>query len=239
MMKRYTKGDKNKVITRIDQVSDITIHVPTTEKCMDYLYDCLMTLCNNYVYDEDTNLFLFIPAIDFYNVVLYANKCCKEKNVDINYIFGMLGIVRTFNNLKHISVVFNDSVELKVSYERLINIDEKDVEKNKVINELSNIYSIDALEIYLGDMFDQKIIDLINKSFISNGIISNAYLKRDFLIAFEFDEYISYFNMFIDNNIDRLSMMDDDIMDYLRVFPNIIGDVSKPLVKLYTNYKEI
>jgi hypothetical protein len=151
----------------------------------------------------------------------------------------MLGIVRTFNNLKHISVVFNDSIELKDSYERLINIDEKDVEKNKVINELSNIYSIDALEIYLSDMFDQKIIDLINKSFISNGIISNAYLKRDFLITFEFDEYISYFNMFIDNNIDRLSMMDDDIMDYLRVFPNIIGDVSKPIVKLYTNYKEI
>ena len=45
--------------------------------------------------------------------------------------------------------------------------------------------------------------------------------------------------MFVDNNIDRLSMLDEDIMDYLRVFPYIIGDVSKPVIKLYTNYKEI
>jgi hypothetical protein len=45
--------------------------------------------------------------------------------------------------------------------------------------------------------------------------------------------------MLIDNNIDRLSMYDSDIMDYLRVFPAIIGDVSKPNIKLYTNYREV
>ena len=33
--------------------------------------------------------------------------------------------------------------------------------------------------------------------------------------------------------------MDEDIIDYLRVFPSIVGDVSKPIVKLYTNYKEV
>ena len=92
---------------------------------------------------------------------------------------------------------------------------------------------------YLGDMFDQEIIDLINKHFISNEIISNSYLERDFLIAFEFDEYVSYINMFIDNNIDRLSMYDSDIMDYLRVFPTIIGDISRPYIRLYTNYREV
>ena len=111
--------------------------------------------------------------------------------------------------------------------------------KSEVINELTNVYSIDVIEMFLGDMFDQKIIDLINKSFISNGIISNSYLERDFLIEFEFDEYISYINMFVDNNIDRFSMLDEDIMDYLRVFPYIIKDVSKPVIKLYTNYREI
>ena len=45
--------------------------------------------------------------------------------------------------------------------------------------------------------------------------------------------------MFIDNNIDRLSMLDEDIMDYLRVFPNIMGDIAKPNIKLYTNYREV
>ena len=95
------------------------------------------------------------------------------------------------------------------------------------------------IELYLIDMLDQDIIDLINKCFMSNGIILNSYLERTFLIEFEFEEYISYINMFIENNIDRLSMLDEDIMDYLRVFPSIVGDIAKPNIKLYTNYREI
>lgn len=238
MLKRYTKGDKEKVMTRIEQVSDITLHIPSSERCMDYLYDSLMVLCNHYVDEDDGDLFLLIPAIDFYNVVLFANKCCKEKGVDTKYISAMMGVVSTFTKLKYISVVFRDSDELRDSYERLINMD-KDSVASDAINELTNVYSIDVLEMYLGDMLDQDIIDLINKHFISNEIISNSYLERDFLVMFRFDEYISYINMFIDNNIDRLSMYDSDIMDYLRVFPSIIGDVFNPDIRLYTNYREV
>lgn len=238
MLKRYTKGDKDKVVTRVEQVSDITLYVPTSDRCMDYLYDGFMMLCNHYVADSDGDVFLLIPAIDFYNVVLFATKCCNEKDVDTQYVSAMLGVVRTFTNLKYISVVFKDDDELRDSYERLINIDSNDV-SGDIISELTNVYSIDALEMYLGDMLDQDIIDLINKHFIANEIISNSYLDRDFLIVFEFDEYVSYINMFIDNNIDRLSMYDDDIMDYLRVFPAIIGDMQKPDIRLYTNYREV
>ena len=238
MIKKYTKGDKDKVLTRIDQVSDITLYVPSSDRCMDYLYDSLMILCNHYTDVSSEEMFLLIPAIDFYNVVLFANKCCKEKDVDTKYIFAMMGIVKSFTNLKYISIVFRDDNELKDSYERLINIDSKE-NINEIIEELTNVYTIDALEMYLGDMFDQKIVDLINMHFMSNEIISNSYLEREFLIEFEFDEYVSYINMFINNNQDRLSMYDKDIMDYLRVFPSIIGDVSKPIIKLYTNYSEI
>lgn len=238
MLKRYTKGDKEKVITRIEQVSDITLHIPSSERCMDYLYDSLMLLCNHYVDEDDGDLFLLIPAIDFYNVVLFANKCCKEKGVDTKYISAMMGVISTFTKLKYISVVFREDDELRDSYERLINMD-KDSVISDAITELTNIYSIDVLEMYLGDMFDQDIIDLINKHFISNEIISNSYLERDFLVMFKFDEYITYINMFIENNIDRLSMYDSDIMDYLRVFPSIIGDISNPDIRLYTNYREV
>lgn len=238
MLKRYTKGDKEKVMTRIEQVSDITVYVPSSERCMDYLYDSLMVLCNHYVDENDGDLFFNIPSIDFYNVVLFANKCCKEKGVDTKYISAMMGVVSTFTKLKYISVVFRDDANLIDSYERLINLNDGDV-IGDVINELTNVYSIDSLEIYLGDMLDQEIVDLINKHFISNEIISNSYLERDFLIIFTFDEYISYINMFIDNNIDRLSMYDNDIMDYLRVFPSIIGDISRPDIRLYTNYREV
>lgn len=238
MIKRYTKGDKDKVVSRVEQVSDITLYVPTSDRCMDYLYDGLMMLCNHYVADSDGDTFLFIPAIDFYNVVLFANKCCKEKGVETKYISAMMGVVSTFTKLKYISVVFREDDELRDSYERLINMGGEDG-INDVINELTNVYSIDALEMYLGDMLNQDIIDLINKHFIINEIISNSYLERDFLIVFEFDEYISYINMFIDNNIDRLSMYDNDIIDYLRVFPEIIGDNQKPDIRLYTNYREV
>lgn len=238
MLKRYTKGDKEKVMSRIEQVSDITLHIPSSERCMDYLYDSLMILCNHYVDEDDGDLFLLIPAIDFYNVVLFANKCCKEKGVDTKYISAMMGVVSTFTKLKYISVVFREDDELRDSYERLINMD-KDSVMSDVITELTNIYSIDVLEMYLGDMLDQDIIDLINKHLISNEIISNSYLERDFLVMFRFDEYITYINMFIENNIDRLSMYDSDIMDYLRVFPSIIGDVFNPDIRLYTNYREV
>ena len=238
MLKRYTKGDKEEVITRINQVSDITLYVPSSDRCMDYLYDGLMLLCNHYVGDSDGDTFLLIPAIDFYNVVLFVNKCCNKDNVDTKYIFAMMGVVKSFTNLKYISVIFRDDIDLRDSYDRLINMDMKDC-INDVINELTNVYNIDVMEMFLGDMFDQDIVDLINKHFIANEIISNSYLERDFLIMFKFDEYISYINMFIDNNIDRLSMYDTDIMDYLRVFPNIIGDISKPDIRLYTNYREV
>jgi hypothetical protein len=237
MLKRYTKGEKERVISRTEQVSDVNLYIPTSERCMDYLYDGLICLCKNYYKKND--VFLHVPAIDFYNVVLYVNKCCKENDVNVDYISAIVGVLRLFTNLKHVTVTFKDDIKLKESYEKLVNFDLNVVEKNEVIEELINVYSIDMLEMYLGDMFDQQIVDLLNKSFISNGIISNSYLERDFLITFEFDEYMSYINMFVDNNIDRLSMMDEDIIDYLRVFPPIIGDISKPDIKLYTNYKEI
>ena len=238
MLKKYTKGDKSKVITRIEQVSSITLNIPTSDKGMDYLYDTLISLCNHYVDDNDHNSFSHIPALDFFNIVIYVNKCCKEKEINTDYILAMMGIIRTFEKLKYISVVFKDDVEIRDSYDILCNIDSDDG-VNDIIDELTSVYSIDEMEMYLGDMLEQKVIDLMNMHFMANEIISNSYLERQFLIEFEFEEYISYINMFIENNIDRLSMMDEDIMDYLRVFPTIIGDVSKPNIKLYTNYKEV
>lgn len=234
----YTKGDKNKILTRIEQVSDITIYIPTAKKCMDYLYDGLIILCNHCVDKDNDYSFLSIPAIDFYNISLYVNKCCIEKDVDITYILSIMNIMRAFTNLKYVNIVFKDDIELIDCYEKTININEN-VVTNDVYDKFRNLYSIDAIEIFLGDIFDQKIIDMINKNLIFNGIISNSYLERDFLITFEFDEYISYINMFINNNIEKLSMMDEDIMDYLRSFPSILGDNYKPNIKLYTNYREI
>jgi hypothetical protein len=239
MLKKYIKGEKKNVVTRISQVSCITLYVPSSEECSNYLYDGLITLCNHYIDNNDSNSLLLIPCIDFYNVLLFVNKSCKEKNIESKYITTIINIIKSFINLKQVSVVFKDDDDkLKKSYEKIINIDVNNF-TNDVIDELANVYSIDIIDMYLGDMFDQDIVDLINKHFISNGIISNSYLEREFLIEFEFDEYISYINMIIENNIDMLSMYDENIIDYLRTFPYIIGDVSKPKIRLYTNYRDV
>jgi predicted CopG family antitoxin len=240
MIKKYVKGDKESVTSRINQVSDITIYAPVSDRSMDYLYDALALLCSHYISKEGDDMFIHIPAIDFYNVALFAHKYCTENDIDTKYIFAMVSIIKSFANLKYISIKFVDDANVTESYERIINI-ESDSNKSSVdvINELTKLYSIDAMEMYLGDMFDQEIIDLINKHLIANEIISNSYLEREFLIEFDFDEYISYINMFINNNKERLSMYDVDIMDYLRTFPAIIGDISKPNIKLYTNYSEV
>ena len=246
MMIKYTKGDKNIVVSRIEQVSVITLYVPssdsdvqTSERCIDYLYDGLITLSNHYIDDNNGDSFLHVPAIDFYNIALFADKCCKEKEIDTKYILSIIGVMKTFTNLKYVSVVFKDDDVLRDTYEKLTAVENEKSITHDVINDLVNIYTIDVLDIYLSDLFEQTIIDLINKSFISNGIISNLYLERDFLVRFKFDEYISYINMFINNNIDMLSMLDGDIIDYLRVFPTIVGDITKPDIKLYTNYVEV
>lgn len=235
MRKKYVKGDKEKIITRINQVSEITLYVPSSERCIDYLHDGLLQFCSYYYFD---NSFLLIPTIDFYNVSLFVNKCCKENNVDVKYIIAIIDIIKTFEKLKHISVIFSDDDIIKKSYEKIVNINQSYTAKD-AIDELKNIYSIDLIEMYFSDMFDQSIIDMINKHLISNEIISNSYLDRDFFIDFDFEEYVSYINMFINNNKDKLNMYDSDIIDYLSVFPTIIGDFSNPIIKVYTNYSEV
>ena len=82
MIKKYVKGDKENVISRINQVSDITLYVPASDRCMDYLYDALALLCSHYIGREGDDMFVHIPTIDFYNVAIFANKCCEKKEVD-------------------------------------------------------------------------------------------------------------------------------------------------------------
>ena len=44
--------DKEKIITRINQVSDITLYVPSSERCIDYLHDGLLQFCSYYYFDN-------------------------------------------------------------------------------------------------------------------------------------------------------------------------------------------
>ena len=105
-------------------------------------------------------------------------------------------------------------------------------------NLLVTIYSIDVLEMNLSDMFSQEVIDIYNKTMIANGLMSNSYLKRDFYIKFEFEGYINFIGMIINNNLITLDNMDKNITDYFRLFPTFI-EKQKPMIIISTNYSNL
>ena len=87
-------------------------------------------------------------------------------------------------------------------------------------------------------MFTQNIIDMLNQVFMVTEIISNNYLEREFLMLFHYDDYVSFMNMFVNNNEDRLIKLDSNIIDYLLTFPKIIS-LNKPDIRIITNYEDI
>ena len=93
------------------------------------------------------------------------------------------------------------------------------------------------LEMNLGDMFSQGVIDMLNKVFICNELIPNSYLNRRFILDFKYDDYTSFMDMFIENNRENLNLLDKNICDYFRKFPKMVEE-QKPMIRLVTNYSE-
>jgi hypothetical protein len=85
-------------------------------------------------------------------------------------------------------------------------------------------------------MFEMEIIDMLNKVMMFDEIIPNSYLERVFNIDFTFDEYVSYIEMFVHNNINTLNSLDKNIVEYLLSFPKIINRC-KPNIRLITTYQ--
>ena len=90
----------------------------------------------------------------------------------------------------------------------------------------------------LSDMFSQEVIDMINKVLIMDEIIPNSYFERKFTIDFKFDEYVGFMDAFLNNNVITLDLLDKNIGEYFRTFPQLI-DEQKPDITLVTNYNEL
>ena len=71
-----------------------------------------------------------------------------------------------------------------------------------------------------------------------NEIIPNSYLDRKFEIDFSYEEYISFMDMFLGNNANSFNMLDGNICDYFRSFPQIVID-NMPDIKIITNYSQL
>lgn len=230
----FVKGDRDEIIKRIDNVHTITLYCPLD----DYGIKCFrVTLCSclvNYL-DVKDNHFYVIPVDDLYNAFIYTLSFCREKEIDVRKLYVICSYIQSFKHLRYVNICFCDNEEISDSYEKMKFLPSVNP---KQVDIMSNIYNINMIELNLSNMFKQNIINMFNKSLIENGIISNSYLKRNFEVYFEFDDYISYVEMFLNNNGIMFEKMDKRIIEYFRLLPVYIVD-KKPVVKIITNYNEI
>ena len=226
----YMKGNPVEVITRIDQVHTITIYCPLSDICVQNLKDFLDAILQKYRVNDLT--WKGVPAIDALNAFVMMVSYQQQMNIDADKeIIGLLvSSLKMFPKMKKINFVFTDDPEIRKSYDLLI---------SKKISEVKKyIYKVELLEIHLDDYFSQGIIDMLNKVFICNELIPNSYLDRKFALTFTYDDYISFMDMFINNNRMNLNLLDSNICDYFRSFPKLITE-QKPDIRLITNYSEI
>lgn len=224
----YTKGDRDDVLSRINQVHTITLFCPLNDFCVLGLENTFELMLPQYKTEDD--VWKDVPTIDALNVFIccqaYQDSLKLDVNKDIMNI--MISSLRMFKKLKYITFKFTYDEDIDKTYKLLLLKDKKKLIKRY-------IYNVDKMEFNLADMFSQRIIDMLNKIFICNDQIPNSYLDRKFLLDFAYDDYISFISMFLNNNKEELNQLDKNIYDYFALFPQLIRE-QKPNIRVLTNY---
>ena len=220
----FTKGNRDNILQRIGQVHTITIYCPLDDDGVLALWGSLGIITQEY--RTDMYEWKNVPTFDALNAFIYLkNNCVVEDEGIIGIIISSL---KMFNRLKYINFSFTDDPEIKESYNAFL---------NRGNGKKGYIYKVDRLEMNLSDMFSQWVIDLLNRVFICNEIISNSYLERKFCIDFTYDEYMSFIDMFLSNNESSFDSLDKNICEYFKSFPTLINE-QKPNIRLITNYSD-
>lgn len=220
----FTKGDRENILQRIGQVHTITIYCPLDDDGVLALWGSLGIIAQRY--RTDMYEWKNVPTFDALNTFIYLTNNC---NVEDNGIIGIIiSSLKMFNRLKYINFSFTDNPEIKESYNAFL---------NRGNGKKGYIYKVDRLEINLSEMFSQWVIDLLNRVFICNEIISNSYLERKFCIDFTYDEYMNFMDMFLTNNEISFDSLDKNICEYFKSFPTLINE-QKPNIRLITNYRD-
>lgn len=227
----YTKGEREKIISRISQVHTITMYCPLADPGICSLRNSMEIVIPKYKVNK--NQWKNVPSIDALNAFIFTMAYMKDTNLNVDP--GMISVIssslRMFNRLKYINFEFTDDPEIYETYQILLKKEkDKDIKKRY-------IYKVESLEFNLSDMFSQNIIDIFNKVLILNDLIPNSYLERRFRMDFTYDEYDSFISMFIGNNCERLNCLDGNICDYFRMFPPLVIE-QKPNIIVITNYSD-
>ena len=220
----FTKGDRENILQRIGQVHTITIYCPLDDDGVLALWESLGDVAQRY--RTDMYEWKNVPTFDALNAFIFLSKNCE---VDDKGIIGIIvSSLKMFNRLKYINFSFTDNPEIKESYDSFL---------NRGNGKKGYIYKVDRLELNLSEMFSQWVIDLLNRVFICNEIISNSYLERKFCIDFTYDEYMNFMDMFLTNNGGSFDSLDKNICEYFKSFPTLINE-QKPNIRLITNYSD-
>lgn len=235
--KVFTKGNPDEITKRLNQVNVISVHCPINDVGISHFWKYMIQRSSDYkrMEDDGLNQFIFdnVPVVDMFFNYMSAISECKLSKINIDCLYGFWTLVSSFKFLKYINLIFDDSSELLENYNLMRG---NDVEKLREV--MDNIYKIEMLEFNLHDMFDQNIIDMLNKSFMVHDIIKNSYLDREFMICFSYDDYTTYMDMLVNNNYESFNNIDTNIIEYLTTFPTIMK-THKPIIKVITDYPTI
>lgn len=224
----FTKGDRETILSRMDQIHTITMYCPIEDEGVMYFRDVLNTMVEKYKIND--MLWKNVPAIDSLNVFINVAKKCVSNKIEMGVVSIIVASLKAFNRLKYINFEFTDDKKISDAYIEMVTSGKRTIS--------TKIYKLDVMEMNLTDMFSQDMIDMFNRVLVFDDIIPNSYLDRKYVIDFSFDEYISFMDMFLGHNGPSLNMMDKNICDYFRTFPQTINE-HKPHIKIVTNYSEM
>ena len=221
----YIKGNYEDIITRISQVHTITMFCPMSDHCVQGLKNTFEIMLAEYKKNED--YWENVPTIDALNVFIFNDN--MNRDYDSGIFSVIVSSLKMFNRLKRINFQFTDDEDILNSYKQIM--------KNNIEGTTKYIYNVDVIEMNLSEMFSQMIIDMLNKIFICNEYLPNSYLDRKFMIDFQYDDYMAFMDIVINNNKETLDALDDKICDYFKSFPKLVME-QKPNIRLVTNYSE-
>ena len=221
----YIKGNYEDIITRISQVHTITMFCPMSDHCVQGLKNTFEVMLAEYKKNED--YWENVPTIDALNVFIFNDN--MNRDYDSGIFSVIVSSLKMFNRLKRINFQFTDDEDILNSYKQIM--------KNNIEGTTKYIYNVDVIEMNLSEMFSQMIIDMLNKIFICNEYLPNSYLDRKFMVDFQYDDYMAFMDMVINNNKEMLDALDDKICDYFKSFPKLVME-QKPNIRVVTNYSE-
>ena len=221
----YIKGNYEDIITRISQVHTITMFCPMSDHCVQGLKNTFEIMLAEYKKNED--YWENVPTIDALNAFIFNDN--MNRDYDSGIFSVIVSSLKMFNRLKRINFQFTDDEDILNSYKQIM--------KNNIEGTTKYIYNVDVIEMNLSEMFSQMIIDMLNKIFICNEYLPNSYLDRKFMVDFQYDDYMAFMDMVINNNKEILDALDDKICDYFKSFPKLVME-QKPSIRLVTNYSE-